>query len=411
MEKYNVVINDRTKREDAPLDFINEEVVANVQKFHSSFEQYEPTPLVELKNLAELIGVKNIFIKDESYRFGLNAFKVLGGSYAIGKYIAKELGVDISEMSAERMTSQEVKDKLGDITFVSATDGNHGRGVAWAAQQLGQKCTIYMPDGSSIQRRDAIRGHGATCEIMEGLNYDECVRLASQKADEEGWVMVQDTAWDGYEEIPTWIIQGYATMAKEAKDSIEEAGYKPSHIFAQAGVGSFATGVVGYFTSVYGSDEDKPFFATVEPEKANPLHKTAHIDDGQIHNVTGKMDTIMAGLACGEPVTIGWPILESYVDAFVSAPDLAAARGMRVLGNPLQGDTQVISGESGAAPLGVLCDLMQRPDLEEFKNQLGLDENSVVLLFSTEGDTDFEHYRRVVWEGLHHNEEEYVYGR
>lgn len=407
-EKYNIVLNDLDKREKVSLDFINEEVVNNAQKFHSSFAQYEPTPLVELKKLAEFLGVKNIFVKDESYRFGLNAFKVLGGSFAIAKYIAETIGLDISELSAEKLLSEEVKEKLGDVTFVTATDGNHGRGVAWTAQQLGQKCVVVMPDGSAIERRDRIRAHGAKCDIMDGMNYDECVRYANKYAEDHNGVMVQDTAWPGYEKIPTWIIQGYATMAKEAKDKLDELGVKPSHIFAQAGVGSLATGITGYFSSVYPGVE-KPFITIVEPEKANCIFKTAEADDGEIHNVTGEMHTIMAGLACGEPVTVGWPILNAYVNAYLSIPDKAAARGMRVLGNPLKGDQRVISGESGAATMGALSEILQRPDLEEIKKDLKLDENSVILLFSTEGDTDFKHYRKVVWDGYYTNDEEYNY--
>lgn len=403
-------MNDLDSREKTSLDFINEEVVNNAQKFHSSFEQYEPTPLVELKNLANLLGVKNIFVKDESYRFGLNAFKVLGGSFAIGKYIAEKIGVDISELPASKLVSKEVKEKLGDVTFVTATDGNHGRGVAWAAQQLNQKCVVVMPDGSAIERRDRIREHGAKCDIMEGMNYDECVRYANKYAEEHNGIMVQDTAWPGYEKIPTWIIQGYATMAKEAKDALDEKGVKPSHIFAQAGVGSLATGVTGYFSSVYQGDK-KPFITIVEPEKAACIYKTAKANDGEIHPVTGEMHTIMAGLACGEPVTVGWPVLNSYADAFLSTPDKSAARGMRVLGNPLRGDQRVISGESGAATIGALTEILQRPDLEEIKKLLKLDENSEILLFSTEGDTDFEHYRKVVWDGYYTNDEEIKYNK
>lgn len=399
-EKYGLVHNDVSKREKASLDFINEKVVEQTHKFHASFPQYEETPLVELKELAKYLGLKNIFIKDESHRFGLNAFKVLGGSWAIAKYIAEKLGIDVDELDATRMVSKEIKDKIGDITFVSATDGNHGRGIAWAAQQLGQKCVIVMPDGSSLERRDRIRAHGAQCDIMEGMNYDDCVRLASKYADEKGWVMVQDTAWPGYEKIPTWIIQGYATMAYEAKSELDRLGIKPSHILVQAGVGSFATGVTGFFSSVYPGDQ-KPNITVVEPAKAACLYATAEADDGKIHNVTGKMDTIMAGLACGEPVTVGWPILNSYVDNFIEVPDTTAARGMRVLGNPLKGDQRVISGESGAATMGALSEIMIYEDLKHIKDTLKLDENSVVLLFSTEGDTDFEHYRKVVWDGLH----------
>lgn len=404
-EKYQIVNNDLSTREQVSLDFINAEVVEKARKFHATFDEYQTTPLVELNSMAQYLGIKGVYVKDESYRFGLNAFKVLGGAFAIGKYIAEKLGVDIDELPASRLTSQEVKDKIGDITFVSATDGNHGRGVAWAAHALGQKCVIFMPDGSAIERRDNIRKLGAQCDIMDGMNYDECVRLASRYADEEGWVMVQDTAWDGYEKIPTWIIQGYSTMALEAKEQLEAYGHaRPTHIFVQAGVGSLATGVTGFFSSVYPGAE-KPVITVVEPEQANCNFITAQANDGTIHNVTGEMRTIMAGLACGEPVTIGWPVLNSYVEHFMSVPDKAAAHGMRVLGNPLKGDTAIISGESGAAPFGVLFELLTRADLAEFKERIGLNSESVVLLFSTEGDTDFEHYRKVVWSGAYPNDD------
>lgn len=407
-ESYRIVLNNQEAKDRVDLSFINQDVTAKAHKFHSSFPQYSVTPLVELKNLAKLFGVKNIFVKDESYRFGLNAFKVLGGSYAIGKYIADQLGVDIDDLPYEKLISKEVKEKIGDLTFITATDGNHGRGVAWAAKELKQKCIVLMPDGSALERRDNIRALGAKCDIMDGLNYDECVRLANKYAEEKGYIMVQDTAWDGYEKIPTWIIQGYSTLAKEAEDQLEEMGEKVTHIFAQAGVGSFATGVTGYFSSVFEGDE-KPFIGIVEPEKANCNFITAEANDGKIHNVTGEMNTIMAGLACGEPVTVGWPILKSYADAFLSVPDKAAARGMRILGNPLKGDKRVISGESGAATMGPLSEILQREDLKEIKEKLELDENSVILLFSTEGDTDFAHYRKVVWDGYYTNEEEYRY--
>lgn len=407
-ESYKIVLNNSQGEEKADLSFINQEITAKAQKFHASFPQYSVTPLVELKNLSKLLGVKNIFVKDESYRFGLNAFKVLGGSFAIGKYIADKLGVDIDDLPFEKLVSKEVKDKIGDLTFITATDGNHGRGVAWAANQLNQKCVVLMPSGSAIERRDRIRALGAKCDIMDGLNYDECVRLASKYADEEGYIMVQDTAWEGYEKIPTWIIQGYSTLAKEAEDQLEEFGQKVTHVFVQAGVGSFATGVTGYFSSVF-EGEEKPFIGVVEPEKANCNFITAEANDGTIHNVTGEMNTIMAGLACGEPVTVGWPILKSYTDAFLSIPDNAAARGMRILGNPLKDDQRVISGESGAATMGAVSEILQRDDLKEIKEKLQLDENSVILLFSTEGDTDFAHYRKVVWDGYYTNNEEYNY--
>jgi len=213
--------------------------------------------------------------------------------------------------------------------------------------------------------------------------------------------MVQDTAWEGYEDIPTWIMQGYMTMAYEAYLKLKSQNKRPTHIFLQAGVGSLASAVCGFFSSVY--SDNKPIITIVEPNKAACLYKTAKADDGKLHFVTGDMNTIMAGLACGEPNTIGWKVLNSYAENFLSVPDDAAAHGMRVLGNPLKGDTQVISGESGAVTVGVVSQLMAKGELKGFKEALKLDEDSVVLCFSTEGDTYFEHYRDVVWNGLYPN--------
>lgn len=407
-ESFNIVLNERNLEDLADLSFINEEESSKAQKFHASFPQYSVTPLKRLNNLADLFGVEDIFVKDESLRFGLNAFKVLGGSYAMAKYIAQKLDMDLEDLPYEKLISPEIKEKLGKVTFITATDGNHGRGVAWTSQQLEQDCVVLMPDGSALERRDNIRKTGAKCDIMDGLNYDACVRLANKYAEEKGYIMVQDTAWEGYEEIPTWIIQGYSTLAKEASDQLKEAGKKPTHIFLQAGVGSFATGVTGFFSDEFKGSE-KPFIGLIEPEKANCNYLTAKINDGKIHNVEGEMNTIMAGLACGEPVTVGYPILKSYVDAFLSVPDSSAARGMRILGNPIGEDERVISGESGAATVGAVSEILQREDLKDIKEKLKLDENSVILFISTEGDTDFEHYRKVVWDGYYTNDEKFEY--
>lgn len=398
--KYDLVQNDISKREKANLDFLDVDVAKKVLKFHSSFEQYTETPLVELKELAKYLGVKDIFIKDESYRFGLNAFKVLGGSFSVGQYIANKLGKNIDDLPYSTLISDEIKNELGELTFITATDGNHGRGVAWTAEQLKQKAIVYMPKGSVQERVERIRAHGAECEILD-MNYDECVRYCNDLAEKNGWVMVQDTAWDGYEDIPTWIMQGYMTMAYEAYLKMESSNVKPTHIFLQAGVGSLASAVCGFFSYVY--SDNKPIISIVEPDKAACLYKTAKADDGDLHFVTGDMNTIMAGLACGEPNTIGWKVLNSYAENFLSVPDSTAAHGMRVLGNPLKGDERVISGESGAATMGVISQVMKIDELKDIKEKLKLDENSVVLCFSTEGDTYFDHYRDVVWNGMYPN--------
>lgn len=375
------------------IAFLNEEHARKVQGFHSSFPMYEKTPLVELKETAKALGVADFYVKDESYRFGLNAFKVLGGSFAMGNYIAKKLGMDISNLPYEKMVSKETRAKLGEVTFVTATDGNHGRGVAWTANQLKQKSVVYMPKGSVQERLNNIQAEGAEASITE-LNYDDAVRLANSQAKEKGWVMVQDTAWEGYTDIPGWIMQGYGTMGYEAYEQLPE---KPIHIFLQAGVGSMASAITGFFANVYG--EDRPIVAIVEPNAADCVYQTAAAGDGEIHVVTGEMHTIMAGLACGEPCTIGWEVLKDYADFFLSCPDYVAAKGMRILGNPAGADTKVVSGESGASAFGCVAEILSNPELEDLKNQLRLDENSKILFFSTEEDTDKENYKAVVWDG------------
>ena len=200
-----------------PVERFGPESAKKARGFHQSFPEYKETPLANLGTLAKELGVASIHVKDESYRFGLNAFKVLGGSYTIGNYIAKKLGVDISELPYAKLVSTEVKEKIGQITFVTATDGNHGRGIAWTANRLGQKSVVYMPKGSAEERLNNIRALGADASITE-LNYDDAVRLAKEGEDKNGWVLVQDTAWDGYEEIPGWIMEGYTTMAAEATE-------------------------------------------------------------------------------------------------------------------------------------------------------------------------------------------------
>ena len=377
------------------LDFMSLENAKKVQAFHASFPVYKETPLAVLRETAGLLGIDNIYVKDESYRFGLNAFKVLGGSYAIGNYLAQKLGKTISEMPYERLVSEEVRKELGDITFVTATDGNHGRGVAWTAGRLRQRAVVYMPKGSAAERLENIRAEGAEASITD-LNYDGAVRLANRQAQEKGWVMVQDTAWEGYEDIPQWIMQGYGTMGYEAYTQLPE---KPTHIFLQAGVGSMAGAVAGFFAGVYG--KDRPIITIVEPDKADCIFRTAKAADGRLHFVTGDMDTIMAGLACGEPCSIGWNVLKDYADYFISCPDYMAAQGMRILGNPAAGDSRGIAGESGAAAFGCVSEILRNPRYAQIKERLKLNKTSRALFFNTEGDTDRENYRSIVWDGIY----------
>ncbi|WP_424685195.1 diaminopropionate ammonia-lyase [Enterococcus sp.] len=395
MDKIKWVKNEMPQTKDGYLPLMDEGNMKKARRFHQSFPQYSETPLADLKEMANYLGVKDFFVKDESYRFGLNAFKVLGGSYAIANYIAEETGKDVADLGYDTLTSQKLKDEFGQATFFTATDGNHGRGVAWAANKLGQKAVVLMPKGSAKSRFDNIAKEGAKVTI-EDVNYDECVRMANQMAEEtEHGVMVQDTAWEGYEKIPTWIMQGYGTMASEAGEQLAKAQKRPTHIFIQAGVGSLAGAVIGYFANLY--RDNPPKMIVMEAQAADCLYQSALGKDGKIRFVEGDLQTIMAGLACGEPNTISFDILENHVDAFVSCPDWVAAKGMRMLAAPLKGDPQVISGESGAVGMGLVATLMQDEAYRDLKDFLGLNEDSEVLMFSTEGDTDPENYKHIVW--------------
>lgn len=312
------------------------ESARRAQRFHSSFPEYEKTPLVELPGLAKKYQVDGIFIKDESCRFGLNAFKVLGGSYCIGNYFAAQTGVRIEELTYDRLTGKEFRERIGERTFITATDGNHGRGIAWMANRMGQKCVVYMPKGSAQERLQKIRELGRR---------------------------------------------------------------QPTHIFLQAGVGAMSGAVAGFFADYYGTGESHPIIIIVEPSQADCIFRTAQANDGTLHKVPGELKTIMAGLACGEPCSLGWRMLSSYADYFVSMPDRVAANGMKILGNPLPGDRRIISGESGAAGFGFLAELLTNPEYRKWREELKLNEDSRILCFSTEGDTDRKSYLDIVRDG------------
>lgn len=397
-EKIQWAVNHMPKSDDKHLGIMSLDNVKKARTFHQSFPQYSVTPLAKLDRQAERLGLASLNVKDESYRFGLNAFKVLGGSFAMANYIADETGKDVADMTYDYLTSDELAKDFGQATFFTATDGNHGRGVAWAANKLGQKAVVHMPKGSTKPRFDNIAAEGATVTIEE-VNYDDCVRMAAAEADAcERGVIVQDTAWEGYEKIPSWIMEGYGTMASEAAEQLASYGTeRPTHVFVQAGVGSLAGAVVGYFTNLF--PDNPPIFCVAECAPAACLYKGAAAGDGEPRIVDGDMPSIMAGLCCGEPNILGWDILRNHVRAFVSCPDWVTARGMRILGAPEKGDDRVISGESGAVTSGLVATVMLDPEYAELKEALELDENSRVLCFSTEGDTDPEQYRRIVWEG------------
>lgn len=389
-------INQKGEIPDTALSLTGGGALERASRFHKTIPGYAPTPLVSLDHLARKLGVTQVLVKDESKRFGLNAFKALGGSYAMARCLGQRLGWPEEKLTFEALMAPEVREKLGELTFVTATDGNHGRGVAWAARQLGHKSVVYMPKGSAQERLDNIRAQGAQAEITD-LNYDDAVRLANRMGQEHGWILVQDTAWPGYEEIPAWIMEGYTTIAWELFQQLEDLGGRmPTHLFLQAGVGSFAGAMLGSFAARMG--KDCPITCIVEPDWADCLYRSARAADGQLHPVTGEMNSMMAGLCCGEPCTISWEIIRPGAAAFLSCSDEYSAMGMRLLGRPEPGDPAVVSGESGAVGVGALSAILHEEKLEDLRWSLGLNESSRVLCVSTEGDTDRTNYQKIVGE-------------
>ncbi len=388
---FSISNNELYSGKSSPL--FNKEIASKVRNLHRKIEGYQPTPLVSLEYLAKKLGLKNILVKDESQRFGLNAFKVLGGSYALAKLLAEKLNIDMNQFDLKN-----IKTLLKEpVVFTTATAGNHGTGVAWAAREMGQKAVVFMPKGAASTSVERIKALGADC-IVTDVNYDDTVRLANQTAHENGWLLVQDTAWDGYETIPTWISQGYMTMADEAVEQLNEfKDLVPTHIMLQAGVGAMAGGILGYLVDALGIQNFKAIVS--EPVTADCVYQSAQDKSGQLIAVDGDLNSIMAGLACGEVNPITWPILKDCSFAFAKVEDSIAATGMRILGNPLKGDKPITSGPSGAINLGLLYALSNSPEQTSIKESLGLNEESVVLIFSTEGDTNTDLYRKIVWEG------------
>lgn len=373
------------------------DVAKAVRRFHRSIPGYAPTPLLVLDDLAAELGVARVWVKDESPRFGLQAFKVLGASFALARELTARFGLAAGDSGAcdfDALLAQRERIEDEGITVVTATDGNHGRALAWVARELGCEAVVYMPQGTAPARFDAIADLGADVSMIEG-NYDDAVALARAHADAHGWLLIQDTSWPGYENIPLAIMQGYMTLLDETLEQLH--GDVPTHVFVQCGVGSLAGALVAHLTAHLG--DARPVFTVVEPVEAACCYQSmaAHTEEPQ--RLDGTLATIMAGLACGTPSTIAWRLLRDYADVFVACEDEVSRRGMRLLANPHGNDAVVTSGESGAVTLGLVACLLgecKRKAHYEAVTTLGLDHRARVLAISTEGATDPAAYARVV---------------
>jgi diaminopropionate ammonia-lyase len=353
----------------------------------ASWPGYAPTPLFALDGLAAAAGLHSLWYKHEAGRFGIGSFKALGGAYAVCRLLKVELARQGIEASTADLVARKHADAVAAITVTCATDGNHGRSVAWGARMFGCACVIYIHKTVSVGRADAIAAFGAKVLRIDG-NYDEAVRQAAVDAAANHWFVVSDTSYPGYMEVPRDVMQGYTVMAAEAFAQLP-AGEIPTHIFLQGGVGGMAAAVAAQAWETWGAS--RPRIAVVEPETAACLSESAAA--GHPVAVPGDLDTVMAGLACGEVSLLAWEILDEVADDFLIIPDSAAVAVMKLLAAGAGGDKPFVAGESAVAGL---AGALAAEDAPEIAAKLGLDPNSKVLIFGSEGATDPETYAQLV---------------
>ena len=354
----------------------------------ATWDGYEATPFHSLEQLAADVNVAGIYYKDESLRFELESFKALGGAYAVIRLLKREIEKSVShEIDFADVASEKYQAIVKNINVVTATDGNHGRSVAWGAQQFGCPCYIYMHKDVSEGRAEAVRKYGATVIRVNG-NYDASVDKAKSDAAENDYFVVSDTSYEGYTDMPRHVMEGYTVMTSEVYQQIEADAEMqvPTHVFVQGGVGGLAAAVCAHLWMLYG--KHRPRFIVVEPNLAGCLFQSAK--NGKVTMVDIQEETIMAGLSCGEVSALAWPILERDASDFLTITDDIVAPVMQLLANNSEA---IVSGESAVA--GLSAAIAARFN-SELSTALGLDENSRILIMGTEGATDPEIYESLV---------------
>lgn len=341
--------------------------------YHRSLSAYQPTPLISLPNLASSYNVGAIYVKDEAHRFGLNAFKGLGASYAIHKLLEQQPDI---------------------ATFCTATDGNHGRAVAWASKMAHKKAVVFVPKGTVANRIRAIESEGATVINIDG-DYDETCAVAEKTSIEEGWQLVQDAAWENYETIPAQLMAGYLTHFQELEDTLHSLPTpKIDVVFLQAGVGSWAASAIWYYLNRYGNN--RPKIVLVEPYEADGILSSFRA--GNRVKPTGTFRTIMAGLNCGIPSLSAWDIIRNGADAALKVEDRFAKQAMRAFYYPNGTDERILAGESGVGGLAGFIKIMTTGSMETLKQTLALSPQSTILFYNTEGVTDLDSFREIISE-------------
>lgn len=357
-----------------------------VERFLTFRDNHAPTPLVALPGMAQHLGVASIQIKEEGQRLGLGSFKALGGSYAVIRLVLEAAGAELGrDVDVADLTTPDVQAVAARMTFACATDGNHGRSVAMGAQLVGAASVIFVHAGVSDERIAAIARYGARMVRVAG-SYDESVREAARVSGEQGWTIVSDTTWPGYERIPGLVMQGYMALLREA---LREMAQPPTHVFVQAGVGGIAATVAGHLALVYG--EERPTFVVVDPARAACIVESARA--GQPVVAPEGEPTVMAMLECYEPSLVAWRILARAADAFMTVDEDDAINAMRALAAPVVGDPAIVAGESGGVGFAALRKAVASPEIAA---ALGLGAGSRILLVNTEGATDPARYTELV---------------
>ncbi|TCK02966.1 diaminopropionate ammonia-lyase [Marinobacterium mangrovicola] len=348
---------------------------------------YSATPLHELAGLADQIEVGKLFYKDESTRFELKSFKSLGGSYAVAMQLLLAIRLETGKQAkVEDLFSGKYAEVIRQVTVATATDGNHGRSVAWGARMFGCACVIYIHADVSVGRERSMAELGAEVIRIAG-NYDDSVKEADQAAKENGWIIVSDNSYEGYMEIPKSVALGYSVMLQEAVDQLD--GHIPSHVFIQGGCGGLASAVCGFFWDLWG--DQRPRLIVVEPEQANCLQLSAV--EEKLVIVDGKLETLMAGLACGEVSLLAWKILETGADDFTTVAEALVPESMRLLARGCGDDPSIEAGESAVAGIAALLGIQGD---EAMRKLMGVDNNSSILIIGTEGATDPELYQQIL---------------
>lgn len=370
-------------RDQQMLGLAGADIVAQILALRG---QDAATPLHGLPGLAGQLGLGALYLKDEGQRLGLGSFKALGGAYALMRLVQREAEaqwhrpVDLAELFTEEMRAV-----AAGMTFACATDGNHGRSVAQGAQQMGARAVIFVHAGVSPGRIEAIARFGARIIRVDG-NYDDSVAEAARVAAEQGWTVLSDTSWPGYEEIPGLVMQGYTAILREVLAEMPEP---PTHVFLQAGVGGFAAAIAGHLAIRLG--DERPHVTVVDPARAACIYASAKA--GHVVKVHEDAPTVMAMLECYEPSLTAFRVLERVADGFMTVQDQDALDVMRRLAAPVAGDPAIVAGESGGAGLAGVIALLRDP---EQAAAIGLGPQARVLVINTEGATDPAVYARIV---------------